>query len=174
MEICFNGQFLQRLRTCNIRPPTTYRKGFQLQNPNMFNERNMTIAHLSLFPTLTTLSIKVVALYTKVDIKAKARTHVENFIMASSNELLTPPLEVKMRRLYVLLSKIDVIMNRTIMEIFEMTMFLQMKMEMNGTLGGAFMSTFEQWYLFPPISTFFVHKFFFFLICVCSFSMIYY
>jgi hypothetical protein len=98
-----------------------------------------------LFPTLIALSIKVVALQTKVDIEAKARAHVETFIMESSCELPTPPLKVKMRRFYVLLSKTNAIMNRTILEDFEMTMFLSMKMEMNDTLGSAFVSTFGQW-----------------------------
>jgi hypothetical protein len=81
--------------------------------------------------------------------------------MESSCELPTAPLKVKMRGLYVLLSKIEDIMNRIILEDFEMTMFFQMKMEMNRTLGSPFVSTFKQWYLFPPISIVFVRKFLF-------------
>jgi hypothetical protein len=47
------------------------------------------------------------------------------------------------------------------MEDLEETTSFLTKMEMNGTLGSAPMSTFGQWYLFPPIGTFFVPKFLF-------------
>jgi len=114
-----------------------------------------------LFPTLIALSIKVVIRQTKVDIEVKAKAHVETFIVESSCELPTLSLKVKLKRFYILLFKTDTIMNRTILEDLEMTMSLLMKMEMNGTLGSAFVSTFGQWYLFPPISTFFVPNFLF-------------
>jgi hypothetical protein len=49
-----------------------------------------------------------------------------------------------MRGLYVLLSEIDAIMNRTILENPKETMFLLMKMEANGTLNSALMFAFGQ------------------------------
>jgi hypothetical protein len=74
--------------------------------------------------------------------------------MESSYELPTPSPEVKMKRFYVLLFEIDIIMSRTIIEDLEETTPLLMKMEANGTPGNALVSTFRQWYLFPLINTF--------------------
>ncbi len=72
------------------------------RKPKHVNERNMTYAHLSLFPTLTALLIKIVIHQTKVDIEAKTIAHAETFVVESSCDLPTPPLEVKIiRGLYV-------------------------------------------------------------------------
>jgi hypothetical protein len=79
-----------------------------------------------------------------------------------------------MKRFHVLLSEIDTIMNKRIIEDLEETTFLPMKMEANGTPGNALMSAFRQWYLFPPIGTFSLLKFLFFLMFFYSFSMIFY
>ncbi len=82
---------MQQKPTNNIqkRPPIT--------KPKRVSEKNMANAHLSLFPTPTTLPIRATTHQTKVDIEAKARGHVETFTTESSHELPTPPLEVKMR-----------------------------------------------------------------------------
>jgi hypothetical protein len=63
------------------------------------SEKNMASAHLSLFPTPTTLPIKVVAHQIKADIEAKAKAHAKTFIVESSCELPTPPPKVKMKGL---------------------------------------------------------------------------
>jgi hypothetical protein len=42
--------------------------------------------------------------FTKTNVEAKAKAIVENFIVESSYELLPPQAEVKINRLYVLLS----------------------------------------------------------------------
>ncbi len=146
---------MQQKPTNNIqkRPPIT--------KPKPINDKNMANAHLSLFPTPITLPIRATTHQTIADIEAKARAHAETFTMESSCELPTPPLEVKMKGLYILLSKIDIIMNKTIMEDLEETTSLLMKMEVNGTLNSALMSAFGQWYLFPLVSTFSLPKFLF-------------
>ncbi len=75
-----------------------------------------------------------------------------------------------MKGLYVLLFEIDTIMSRTILEDPKETMFLLMKMEANGTLSSALMFAFGQWYLFPPIITFFAPKYLFFYVCLFFFN----
>lgn len=79
-----------------------------------------------------------------------------------------------MKGFYVLLFEIDTIMSRTILEDPKETMFLLMKMEVIGTLSSALMFAFGQWYLFPPVITFFVPKYIYIFMFVYFFSMIFY
>ncbi len=67
-------------------------------------------------------------------------------------ELLPPSLKVKITRLYVLLSKIDIVMDRKLLEKLEYIMALLMKLETIGTLNNMLVSVFGQWYLYPPVS----------------------
>ncbi len=64
-------------------------------------------------------------------------------------ELPPPPFEVKITRLYVMLSKIDIVMDMKLLGKLENTMALLMKLETNGTLGNLLVSTFSHWYLYP-------------------------
>jgi hypothetical protein len=121
----------------------------------------MVDAHLFLFPTPTTLPIKVAAHQTRAEIEAKARVHVETFIVESFCELPTPPPKVKMSGLYVLLFETYTFRSRTILEDPKETMCLLMKMETNGKLGSALVFAFGQWYLFPPLITIFVPRYLF-------------
>jgi hypothetical protein len=72
---------MQQKATNNIQ------KMLPIIKPKPINERNMADAHLSLFPTPIALPIRTATHQTKVDIEAKARAHVETFIMESSYEL---------------------------------------------------------------------------------------
>jgi hypothetical protein len=103
------------LGRCNKRPQKNTNKP-SITKPKHVSERNMADAHLSLFPTPTTLPIKVAIHQTRIDIEAKAKTRVKTFIVESSCEMPTPPPKVQMRRFYVLLSEIDTIMSRTTLE----------------------------------------------------------
>jgi hypothetical protein len=78
---------------------------------------------------------------------------------------LRPPLEVKITRLYVLLLKINIVMDRKLSRKLENTMALLMKLETNGTLGNLLVSTFGPWYLYPPVSTLQFLYLFWFIIC---------
>jgi hypothetical protein len=150
---------MQQKATNNIqkKPPIT--------RPKPIIERNITNAHMSFSLTHTTLLIKVTIHQTRANIEAKVKAHVETFKVENSCELLTPPPKVKMRGLYILLSKTNTIMNKIILKAPKETKSLSMKMETNGTLRNTLVTAFGQWYLFPPISTFFVLEFFF-LMCV--------
>jgi hypothetical protein len=66
-----------------------------------------------------------------------------------------------MKGLYVVMFKTYTIMNTTITKDSKETTSLLMKMETNGTLGNTLVFAFKQWYLFPPINTFFVPKYLF-------------
>jgi hypothetical protein len=70
----------------------------------------------------------------------------------STYELPPPPFEVKIIRLYVMLSKTNIVMDKKLLGKLENTMALLMKLETNGTLGNLLVSTFSQWYLYPPMS----------------------
>ncbi len=52
--------------------PNNIQVSLPITKPKPINERNMADAHLSLFPTPTTLPIKVAAHQTRANIKAKA------------------------------------------------------------------------------------------------------
>jgi len=128
-------------------------------------ERKIIDRHMSFFLTHITLLVRDAIHQTRANIEAKVKAHVETFKVENSCELLTLPPKVKMRRLCVLLFETNTIMNRTILKAPKETTSLFMKMEINGTLVNTLVSTFGRWYLFPPISTFFVLEFVF-LMCV--------
>jgi hypothetical protein len=75
-----------------------------------------------------------------------------------------------MKGLYVLLPETNTIMNKIILEDLEETTSLFMKIEANGTLGSVLVSTFGQWYVFPPVSTFSLLKLFFLNVCLFLFN----
>jgi hypothetical protein len=106
------------------------------------------------------LLIRAAIHQTRANIEAKVRAHIEIFKVENSCELLTPPPKVKMKGLYVPLSKTNTIMNRTILKALKETTSLFMKMEMNGTLGNTLVSAFKQWYLIPPVNIFLYLNFF--------------
>jgi hypothetical protein len=68
-------------------------------------------------------------------------------------ELLPLPLKVKIIRLYILLSKIDIVMNKKLLEKLEDIIVLLMKLKADGILGNLLVSTFGRWYFYPPLST---------------------
>jgi hypothetical protein len=68
-------------------------------------------------------------------------------------ELLPLPLKVKITRLYILLSKTDIVMNKKLLEKLEDIIVLLMKLKTDGILGNLLVSTFGWWYLYPPLST---------------------
>jgi hypothetical protein len=76
-----------------------------------------------------------------------------------------PPLEVKIIGLYILLSKIDIVMDRKLLEKLEDTMALLMKLETDGTLSNLLVSTFGQWYFYPLVSILQLLYLFWFIIC---------
>jgi hypothetical protein len=61
---------------------------------------------------VATLPHKGVPPVSRLEIEAKARSIAETFIVENTYELLSPPLEVKINGLYVLLSKTNVVMDR--------------------------------------------------------------
>jgi len=80
--------------------------------------------------------------FTKANINAKTTAIIESFIVESSCELPPPSEKMKINGLYVLLSKIDIVMDRKILEKLEKTMALLMKMETELALGNMLVSTF--------------------------------
>jgi len=97
-------------------------------------------------PTITMCpSFQIVQNMNKEEVKKKARKNVElPFMVESSCELLHPPTKVKINGLYVLLSEIDTIMDRTCFEDLKGTMKHLMKMETNMTLSNALLFSFGQ------------------------------
>jgi hypothetical protein len=92
---------------------------------------------------------------TKTKDENKARKNGKlSFIVESSCELPHLPAKVKMNGLYVLMSEIDTVMDRTCLEDLESTMNHLMQMEIDMTLSNALLSTFGQWYLCTPTNTF--------------------
>ncbi len=91
----------------------------------------------------------------KEEVEKKARENVElSFIVESSRKLLHPRAKVKMNGLYVLLSKIDIVLDKTCLEDPKSIMNHLMKMETDMTLSNVFFSAFGQWYLCILVSTF--------------------
>jgi hypothetical protein len=91
--------------------------------------------------------------------------------MESTCELLPPSLKVKITRLYVLLSKIDIVMDKKLLEKPKDIMVLLMKLETIGILSNMFVLAFGQWYLYPPVSILQLLYLFWFIIC---FSFVYF
>ncbi len=79
--------------------------------------------------------------------------------------LLPPSLKVKITRLYVLLLRIGIVMDRKLLEKLEDIMALLMKLETIGTLSNMFVSTFGQWYLYPLVNILQLLYLFWFIIC---------
>jgi hypothetical protein len=98
-------------------------------------------------------------------IKAKARSIPQTFIAESTCELPPLPLEDKIAMFYILISEIDIVMDRKILEKPENTLALLIKLEIDGTLGNLFVSTFDPWYLYPLMSTLQLLNLFWFIIC---------
>jgi hypothetical protein len=65
----------------------------------------------------------------KIDIEVKARKTTETFTIERACNLAPLPMEVQMNGFYVLLSKMDKIMDRTMVENSKEAMALLMKME---------------------------------------------
>lgn len=107
-------------------------------------------------PTTTTCpSFQVLQNMSKEEVEKKARENAKlSFIMESSCKILHPPTKVKMNGLYALLSKTDIVMDRTCLENPESIMNHLMKMETDMTLGNVFFSAFGQWYLCTLMSAF--------------------
>jgi hypothetical protein len=61
-------------------------------------------------------------------------------------------MEVQMNELYILLLEMNKVMASTMFEDPKKTLTLFMKMETKGTLRNTFVSTFGEWYLFPPMN----------------------
>jgi hypothetical protein len=92
------------------------------------------IQKISLF-FVATLLHKCGPLVSRLEIEAKARSIAKTFTVESTREVLPPPLEIKINGLYVLLSKIDIVMDKKQLEKPEDTMVLLMKLEIDGPLG---------------------------------------
>jgi len=89
-----------------------------LDNGKGPNKKNKSHTNMSLF-FATTLPQRGIPLINRSQIKAKARSIVETFTMESTCELRPPPLEDKINGLYILLSEIDIVMDRKILEKLE-------------------------------------------------------
>jgi len=90
--------------------------------------------------------------FSKSKIEVKARSIAKTFNVESTYELPPPLLVVKITGLYILLSEIDIVTDMKLLEKPKNTMTFIMKLETNGTLGNLLVSTFGQWYLYPPMS----------------------
>jgi hypothetical protein len=106
------------------------------------NKKKKADANMYLFSTATLLQ-KGVPLFNRSQIEVKARSIAKTFTMESTCERPPPPLEVKIIGLYILLSKIDIVVDRKLLEKPENIMALLMKLETNGTLGNLFISAFS-------------------------------
>jgi hypothetical protein len=71
--------------------------------------------------------------FTRAYVKAKVKAIAKNFTSESSCELLPPSVEMKINGLYVLLSKIDIVMDMKILEKPKRIMAFFMKMETKAT-----------------------------------------
>jgi hypothetical protein len=69
-------------------------------------------------------------------------------------ELLPPPTNVKMIKLYVLLLEINIITSMQLLKELEECMSYLMKMKIEGTLCNGFVATFREWFLYPLVSIF--------------------
>jgi len=90
--------------------------------------------------------------YQHITNSGKARSIAETLTMENICELLPPSLKVKITRLYVLLSKTNIVMDIKLLEKLEYIMVFLMKLETIGTLSNMFVSVFGQWYLYPLVS----------------------
>ncbi len=79
--------------------------------------------------------------FTRANVEAKAKAIVESFIVESSYELSPPMTMVKINGLYVL-SEINIVMDKKILEKPKGTMALLMKMETKVVLGNRQVSAF--------------------------------
>jgi len=135
-----------------------------LHNGKGPNKKNKSNTNMSLF-SATTLSQKGIPLINGSQIKAKARSTAETFIMESTSKLRPPPLEDKTTGLYILLSEIDIVMDRKILEKPKNNMAFLMKLETDGTLSNLLVLTFGPWYFYPLMSTLQLLYHFWFIIC---------
>jgi hypothetical protein len=107
------------------------------KGPNMKNKLDVIF---SLFSTVTLVQ-KGLQPLDKSQIEAKARSITKTFTMENTCEL-PPPLEIKITRLYVLLLKTYIVMDREISKKPKNTMKFLMKLEIDGTLSNLFVLTF--------------------------------
>jgi len=135
-----------------------------LDNRKGPNKKNKSNTNMSLFST-TTLPQRGIPLINRSQIKAKAKSTAETFTMESTCELHPPPLENKITKLYILLSKTYIVMDTKILEKPENTMAILMKLEIDGTLSNLLVLTFGPWYLYPLVSTLQLLYLFWFIIC---------
>jgi hypothetical protein len=106
------------------------------KGPNMKNKLDVIF---SLFSTVTLVQ-KGLQPLDKSQIEAKARSITKTFTVENTCEL--PPLEIKITRLYVLLLKTYIVMDREISKKPKNTMKFLMKLEIDGTLSNLFVLTF--------------------------------
>ncbi len=135
-----------------------------LDNGKSPNNKNKSSANTSLFSVAILLQIGI-PLINRSQIKAKARSIVETFIVESTCELPPPPLEDKITRLYILMSETDIVMDKKILEKPKNIMVLLMKLEIDGILGNLFVLAFGSWYHYPLMSTLQLLNLFWFIIC---------
>jgi predicted house-cleaning NTP pyrophosphatase (Maf/HAM1 superfamily) len=112
-----------------------------LDNGKVPSKKNKLDVNLSLF-SIATLPQKGILHVSRSQIEAKARSIVETFIVENTCELPPLLLEVKITRLYVLLSDTYIVMDRKLLEKPKDIMLLLMKLETYGTLGNMIISTF--------------------------------
>jgi len=106
------------------------------KGPNMKNKLDVIF---SLFSTVTLVQ-KGLQPLDKSQIEAKARSITKTFTVENTCEL--PPLEIKITRLYVLLLKTYIVMDREISKKPKNTMKFLMKLEIDSTLSNLFVLTF--------------------------------
>jgi hypothetical protein len=99
-----------------------------------------------------TLPQKGVTHISKANIEAKTRKTIETFTIENTCDLALPPMEVQMNRLYILVSETNKVMAPTMFEDPKETLAPPMRLETKGTIRNTFVSTFEEWYLFPPMN----------------------
>jgi hypothetical protein len=136
----------------------------KLDNGKGPNKKNKSNANTSLF-FVATLSQIGIPLINRSQIKAKVRSIPETFTLESTCELPPPPLEDKITMVYILMLETNIVMDIKILEKPKNTLALLIKLEIDGTLGNLFVSTFGPCYLYPLMNILQLLNLFWFIIC---------
>jgi hypothetical protein len=88
----------------------------------------------------------------KVEVETKALAIVETFTIEGVCELPPLPKEMLINGLFTLLSRIDTVLDKTLLQDPKACMAILMNRETIGTLCNSLDVAFGQWYLYPMIS----------------------
>ncbi len=85
----------------------------------------------------------------RAEVEAKALATAETFTIEGGCELPSPPKEMLMNGLFVLLLETDTVIDMTFVQDPKACMAIFTSMEIIGTLRNSLVATFGQWYLYP-------------------------